>query len=54
MVRYGGAFAMRNVISGRYEVLALLPERDGDNQYRIRSGHDYHQRVAQETDLHPD
>jgi hypothetical protein len=43
--------ALGNAVRGPYEVLALLPERDGDLQYRIKSGLERYQRVAQERDL---
>jgi hypothetical protein len=36
---------------GRFEVVRLLPETAGNNQYRVRSKHDGHERVVMETDL---
>ena len=37
MVRLSRAIPLRNAAAGNYEVLAQLPERDGDLQYRIKS-----------------
>ena len=34
-----------------FEVVGLLPPRDGTYQYRIRSGEERHERVALEDDL---
>ena len=42
---------LRDAVSGPYEVLRLLPERDGSLQYIIKSSLERHQRVAQEKDL---
>ena len=53
-VRYGGGFAQRHLIGGAYEVVGQLPERDGDNQYRIKRDDDSHQRVVKETELMPE
>lgn len=36
---------------GRYLVTQLLPESQGDYQYRIKSVTDSHERVAYESDL---
>lgn len=35
----------------RFEVVRLLPESAGDNQYRVRSKHDGHERVVVESQL---
>lgn len=40
-----------DAVSGPYEILGLLPERDGNFQYRIKSNLERHQRVAQEKDI---
>lgn len=37
--------------SDRFEVVRLLPESAGDNQYRVRSKHDGHERVVVESQL---
>jgi hypothetical protein len=34
---------------GPYEIVGLLPEADGDPQYRVKSRHDEHERVAKES-----
>jgi hypothetical protein len=36
---------------GRFEVVRLLPESAGSNQYRVRSKNDGHERVVMETEL---
>lgn len=50
-VRYHGGFAQRHLIGGSYEVVAQMPERDGDNQYKIKRNDDPHQRVVNEAEL---
>jgi hypothetical protein len=37
--------------SGRFEVVRLLPETAGTNQYRVRSKADGHERVVTESEL---
>ncbi len=41
----------RNAAAGNYEVLAQLPERDGDLQYRIKSDREPYQRIVKEGEL---
>ena len=37
---------------GRYEIVRLMPPTvGGENQYRIKSLHDRHERVVKESDL---
>lgn len=36
---------------GRFEIVRLLPETGGSNQYRVRSKHDGHERVVLESEL---
>jgi hypothetical protein len=36
---------------GAYEITKLLPERDGEFQYRIRNTAEDHERVADESEL---
>ena len=36
---------------GRFEIVRLLPETGGSNQYRVRSKHDGHERVVMESEL---
>jgi hypothetical protein len=43
--RYGA------IREGRFEVVRLMPEEHGTNQYRIKSVADGHERVVQETEL---
>jgi hypothetical protein len=41
----------RNAARGAYEVMAQLPERDGELEYRIKSPGEPHERVVKESDL---
>jgi hypothetical protein len=45
------SLAMPNVVEGAYTVIALLPERDGKFQYRIKSDRESCERVVKEDDL---
>jgi hypothetical protein len=36
---------------GRYEIVRTLPPEGGDNQYRVRSTADNHERVVRESEL---
>jgi hypothetical protein len=51
VVRLIRSLAMPNVVEGGYTVLALLPERDGRFQYRIKSDRESYERVVKEDDL---
>jgi hypothetical protein len=51
MVRLSRTSALRNAVSGPYEVLATLPERDGEFQYRIKSDREPYQRVVKQDEL---
>jgi hypothetical protein len=42
----------RDAARGAYEVIAQLPEKDGQFEYRIKSRGEPHERVAKESDLH--
>lgn len=44
----------RFAVQGPFEVLALLPERDGQLQYRIKSSAEPYHRVAREDELEPE
>ena len=37
--------------SGSYRVTQLLPEEQGDYQYRVKSAHDAHERIVLESQL---
>ena len=41
----------RNAARGAYAVVAQLPERDGEFEYRIKSPGEPHERVVKESDL---
>jgi hypothetical protein len=41
----------RNVPGGLYEVIKVLPNRNGEREYRIKSANESHERVAQESEL---
>jgi len=51
VVRLFRSLAMPNVAEGGYTVLALLPERDGKLQYRIKSDREPYERVVKEDEL---
>ena len=51
MVRLSRAIPLRNAAAGNYEVLAQLPARDGDLQYRIKSDREPYQRIVKEGEL---
>jgi hypothetical protein len=53
MVRLSQAAQLRNAAAGSYEVLAQLPERDGEFQYRLKSDREPYQRIAKEHELDP-
>jgi hypothetical protein len=40
-----------SVPRGAYKITRLLPERDGELQYRVRSAAEGHERVALESEL---
>jgi len=44
---------LRNAVPGLYEILALLPEREGELQYRVKSEREPYQRIIKEDDLEP-
>jgi hypothetical protein len=41
----------RDAARGAYEVIAQLPEREGQFEYRIKSRGEPHERVVKESDL---
>jgi hypothetical protein len=49
MVRLSRAIPLRNAAAGYYEV--LVPERDGDLQYCIKSDREPYQRIVKEGEL---
>jgi hypothetical protein len=51
MVRLSRIMPLRNAVPGSYEVLAQLPEREGELQYRIKSPGEPYQRIAKEGEL---
>ena len=51
MVRLSRSSPLPNAVTGPFEVLATLPERDGDLQYRIKSNREPFQRIASEDEL---
>jgi hypothetical protein len=51
MVRLSRSSPLPNAVTGPYEVLATLPERDGDLQYRIKSDREPFQRITTEDEL---
>ena len=51
MVRLSEMTRSRSAASGPYEVLAHLPEREGELQYRIKSEQEPYQRIIKENEL---
>ena len=51
VVHLGRAVPFRNAAAGNYEVVAQLPERDGEFQYRIKSDREPYQRIVKEGEL---
>jgi hypothetical protein len=51
VVRLGKRFPARKAASGSYKVVAQLPERDGQFQYRIKSGSEPFYRTVAECEL---
>jgi hypothetical protein len=51
VVRLLRSLAMPNVVDGAYTVVALLPERDGRFQYRVKSDREPYERVVREDEL---
>jgi hypothetical protein len=43
----------QNVPGGVYEVIKVLPNRNGEPEYRIKSANEPHERVARERELRP-
>jgi hypothetical protein len=39
------------VPGGAYEVIKVLPDPDGEREYRIKSANEPHERVARESEL---
>jgi hypothetical protein len=50
-VRLRTSIRNRAAAGGDYKVLRELPETGGEPQYRIKSGREAHERVANESDL---
>jgi hypothetical protein len=53
LVRITGVTPPRDAAWGPYEVLAQLPEREGELQYRIKSAGEPYQRIMNEYELEP-
>ena len=51
VVRLGKRFPARKAASGSYKVVAQLPERDGQFQYRIKSSSEPFYRTVAECEL---
>jgi hypothetical protein len=50
-VRFTRFSPYRNAAEGSYEIVRQLPPGEGENQYRIRSEREQHERVVKESDL---
>jgi hypothetical protein len=53
MVRLSRDMPLRNAVQGPYEILARLPEREGEFQYRVKSERETYQRIMKEDELEP-
>ena len=51
VVQLSRSLAMPNVVEGAYTVLALLPGRDGEFHYRVKSDREPYARVVKEDEL---
>jgi hypothetical protein len=51
LVRLSRVIPLRNAVPGPYEILAQLPEREGELQYRIKSDREPYQRIVKEGEL---
>jgi hypothetical protein len=47
------AAARQNVPGGLYEVIKVLPDHNGEREYRIKSAQEPFERVARESELNP-
>ena len=52
-VRLTGLTSGRNAALGTYEIMAQLPERDGELQYRVKSASEPYQRIVKQDDIVP-
>jgi hypothetical protein len=43
----------QNVPGGVCVVIKVLPDRNGEREYRVRSANEEHERVARESELEP-
>jgi hypothetical protein len=41
----------KNIPGGAYQIIARLPEREGEFQYRIKGMNEAHERVVRESEL---
>jgi hypothetical protein len=51
MVRVSATFRLPNAAAGTYRIVAQLPQRDGEFQYRIKSDREPYDRVVKEDEL---
>jgi hypothetical protein len=54
ILRLSKRYPPRKAAPGPYKVVAQLPERDGQLQYRIKSGYEPFYRTVAENELEPD
>lgn len=50
-VRFSRYSSRRDAAEGSYEIIRQLPYDEGEYRYRIKSGHEQHERVARESEL---
>jgi hypothetical protein len=51
IVRFSATLRLPNAAAGTYRVVAQLPQRDGEFQYRIKSDREPYDRVVKEDEL---
>lgn len=53
-VRYSSAALRRLGANSSYKIVRLLPSEGEQQQYRIKSASEAHERIAKENELNPD
>jgi hypothetical protein len=50
-VRLSRGLALKSAADGEYKIVRQLPENGGEQQYRVKSAREPHERVVKESDL---
>jgi hypothetical protein len=51
MVRFTRGSPVRNAPDGSYQIVRQMPSGGGENQYRVKSSREMHERVVRESEL---